>query len=54
MQSGIPARRIGTRAKTKRNGTRLNSLETLLVVLSVVALVDCAVIAWLIVRGFAD
>jgi hypothetical protein len=54
MQTGIPARRFGTRAKTKRNGSRLNSLETLLVVLSVVALVDCAVIAWLIVRGFAD
>ncbi|MBV8298083.1 MAG: hypothetical protein JO083_00790 [Candidatus Eremiobacteraeota bacterium] len=54
MHTGIPARRVSTRVKAKRSGTRLNSLETLLVVLSVVALVDCAVIAWLIVRGFAD
>lgn len=54
MQLGIPARRVGTRAKAKRSGTRLNSLEMLLVVLSVVALVDCGVIAWLVVRGFAD
>jgi hypothetical protein len=53
MNPGIPARRLGARAKTK-GVARLNSLETLLVVLSVVALVDCAVIAWLIVRGFAD
>lgn len=53
MNMGIPARRLGARAKTK-GAARFNSLETLLLVLSVVALVDCAVIAWLIVRGFAD
>ncbi len=52
MNPGLPARRT---MRAKKSGfERLNSLELLLVVLSVVAFVDCMVIAWLVIRGFGD
>ena len=54
MDSGLPARHVGARTKSKPVFGRFNAIEMLLFGLIGVALVDCAVIVWLVVRGFGD
>ena len=53
MHMGLRPRRIRARAKSPFRG-RMNGLETFLLVLSAVAVIDCVVIGWLVFRGFAD
>ena len=55
MHMGLRPRRIRARAKSPSpfHG-RMNGLETFLLALSVLAVVDCVVIGWLVFRGFAD
>lgn len=54
MDSGLPARRAGTRVKTAVLHGRFNAIEMLLFGLIGVALIDCGIIVWLVVRGFGD
>lgn len=53
MESGHPARPNEARLKTKPHD-RLNVVEVLVVALSLLALVDCAVIGWLVVHGLGS
>jgi hypothetical protein len=53
MDSGLPARQIRARLKSKPHD-RLNAVEVLVVALSVLALIDCAVIGWLVVHGLGS
>lgn len=54
MDSGLPARHFKARLKSKSHPDRLNAVEILVVVLSLLALVDCAVIGWLVVHGLGS
>jgi hypothetical protein len=54
MDSGIPARQFQARLKSKPHHDRLNAVEVLVVALSILALVDCAVIGWLVVHGLGS
>jgi hypothetical protein len=54
MDSGLQARRVAVRTKPKPVFARFNAIEMLLFGLIGVALIDCAVIAWLVLRGFGD
>ena len=54
MESGYPARQIRARVKSKPHHDRLNAVEILVVALSLLALVDCAVIGWLVVHGLGS
>ncbi len=51
MDSGLPARQLRARLKSKPQHDRLNGVEVLVLGLSLLALVDCAVIGWLVVHG---
>jgi hypothetical protein len=54
MDSGLPARHFRARLKSKPRPDRLNAVEVLVVALSLLALVDCAVIGWLVVHGLGS
>jgi hypothetical protein len=54
MDSGLPARQFRARLKSKPHPDRLNAVEVLVVALSILALVDCAVIGWLVVHGLGS
>lgn len=54
MDSRIPARRASARVKSSGMYGRFNAIEMLLFGLIGVALIDCGIIAWLVVRGFGD
>jgi len=55
MDSRLPARRATTaRVKTSPMFGRFNAIEMLLFGLIGVALIDCGIIVWLVVRGFGD
>jgi hypothetical protein len=55
MDSRLPVRRAATaRVKSSPTFGRFNAVEMLLFGLIGVALIDCAVIVWLVVRGFGD
>ncbi|MBV8749477.1 MAG: hypothetical protein JO103_07165 [Candidatus Eremiobacteraeota bacterium] len=49
MNTTLPRRRVGVRVKPWANG-----LELLLAGLMAMAVVDCMLIVWLVVRGFGD
>ncbi|MDQ6943896.1 MAG: hypothetical protein M3169_15460 [Candidatus Eremiobacteraeota bacterium] len=53
MDSGLPARHFRARLKSKPHDG-LNAVEVLVVALSLLALVDCAVIGWLVVHGLGS
>jgi len=53
MESGLPARR-DARVKSTAMLGRFNGIEMLLFGLIGVALIDCGIIVWLVVRGFGD
>jgi hypothetical protein len=55
MDSRLPVRRAATaRVKSSAVFGRFNAIEMLLFGLIGVALIDCGVIVWLVVRGFGD
>ncbi|MEA2785279.1 MAG: hypothetical protein QOF71_1383 [Candidatus Eremiobacteraeota bacterium] len=54
MDSGLPARHFRARLKSKPHQDRLNAVEVLVVALSLLALIDCAVIGWLVVHGLGS
>jgi hypothetical protein len=53
MESGLPARRVRTRATPKQAG-RLNAVEMLMFGLIALAMVDCTVIGWLVAHGLGN
>jgi hypothetical protein len=54
MESGLPARQFRARLTSKPHHDRLNAVEVLVVALSVLALIDCAVIGWLVIHGLGS
>ncbi len=54
MDSGLPARHFRARLKSKPHLGRLNAIEVLVVALSILAIVDCAVIGWLVIHGLGS
>jgi hypothetical protein len=54
MESGLRARRVSARPTSKRSGVRLNAVEMLMFGLIGVAMVDCAVIGWLVAHGLSN
>ena len=54
MDSGLPARQFRARLTSKPHSDRLNAVEVLVVALSVLALIDCGVIGWLVVHGLGS
>ena len=54
MDSGLPARHFRARLTPKPHHDRLNAVEVLVVALSLLALIDCAVIGWLVVHGLGS
>ena len=54
MDSGLPARQFQARFKPRPRHDRLNAVEMLVVALSVLALVDCGVIGWLVIHGLGS
>jgi hypothetical protein len=54
MDSRLPVRRATTRVKSNAVFGRFNAIEMLLFGLIGVALIDCGIIVWLVIRGFGD
>ncbi len=54
MDSGLPARHVRARLKSKRVQDRLNAVELLVVGLGFLALIDCGIIGWLVVHGIGS
>lgn len=54
MDSGLPARHVRARLKSKQVPDRLNAVEILVVGLSLLAVIDCGIIGWLVVHGIGS